>query len=72
MLLKVIFKGNFDTHIHRRTIMVMLHTLLVRYNAWKLFRETRTELSRLDDRMLADIGFARCDIDRVAMEASAA
>lgn len=52
--------------------MVILHTLLVRYNAWKLFRETRTELNRLDDRMLADIGFSRCDIDRIAMEASAA
>jgi hypothetical protein len=24
--------------------MVMLHTLLVRYNAWKLFRETRQEV----------------------------
>jgi uncharacterized protein YjiS (DUF1127 family) len=52
--------------------MVMLHTLLVRYNAWKLFRETRQELNALDDRMLADIGFSRCDIDRIAMEATAA
>jgi uncharacterized protein YjiS (DUF1127 family) len=71
LLLKTIFKGNFDTNF-RRTIMVMLHTLLVRYNAWKLFRETRQELNALDDRMLADIGFSRCDIDRIAMEATAA
>ena len=31
--------------------------------------ETRQELSALSDRELLDLGFARCDIDRVAREA---
>jgi uncharacterized protein YjiS (DUF1127 family) len=33
---------------------------------WKRYGGVMQELSRLSDRELADIGIARCDIDRIA------
>ena len=33
---------------------------------WKRYNRGLNELSRLDDRELADIGISRCDIPRVA------
>jgi uncharacterized protein YjiS (DUF1127 family) len=35
---------------------------------WKRYNSSLTELSRLDDHELADIGIARSDIPRVAWE----
>ena len=35
-----------------------------------MLNQTRRELSHLSDRELADIGISRCDIGRVAREAS--
>ena len=37
---------------------------------WKRYNRSVTELSRLGDRELADIGISRGDIPRVAWEAS--
>lgn len=33
---------------------------------WNRYNQSLTELSRLGDRELADIGISRCDIPRVA------
>jgi uncharacterized protein YjiS (DUF1127 family) len=38
--------------------------------AWKRYNKSLTELSRLGDRDLADIGISRSDIPRVAWESS--
>jgi uncharacterized protein YjiS (DUF1127 family) len=37
---------------------------------WKRYNQSLTELSRLGDRELADIGISRSDIHRVAWNAS--
>jgi len=37
---------------------------------WKRYNRSLTELSRLGDRELADIGVSRSDIHRVAWDAS--
>ena len=37
---------------------------------WKRYNQSLTELSRLGDRELADIGISRSDIHRVAWKAS--
>ena len=37
---------------------------------WWLYRQTMTELSRLSDRELSDIGLIRSEIDRVAIKAA--
>jgi uncharacterized protein YjiS (DUF1127 family) len=37
---------------------------------WKSYNRSLTELSRLGDRELADIGISRSDIERVAWSAS--
>jgi uncharacterized protein YjiS (DUF1127 family) len=50
--------------------MIILNALLARFKAAQMFRKTRAELYRLDDRMLADIGFSRSEIDRVAATAA--
>ncbi len=34
-------------------------------NSWRKRSASRSQLSRLDDRMLADIGMSRSDIDTV-------
>jgi len=36
---------------------------------WKRYNQSVNELSRLDDRSLADIGISRSDIQRVAWSA---
>lgn len=37
---------------------------------WKSYNRSLSELSRLGDRELADIGISRCDIPRVAWNAA--
>lgn len=47
-----------------------------RYNMFKIFskwrrqRQTVSELSRMSDRELNDLGISRCEIHRIAREAS--
>lgn len=42
---------------------------IVRFiRSWKRYNQSLTELSRLGDRELADIGLTRSDIPRVAWE----
>jgi uncharacterized protein YjiS (DUF1127 family) len=50
--------------------MLILNALLLRFRAWNIYRVTRNELVRLDDRMLADIGFSRSEIERVSNAAA--
>lgn len=37
-----------------------------RFNAWRSYRRTFAELSRLTDRELADVGLTRSDISAIA------
>ena len=37
---------------------------------WRSYNQSLRELNRLDDRELTDIGITRCDILRIAWEAS--
>jgi uncharacterized protein YjiS (DUF1127 family) len=48
----------------------MLTSLIRFVQAWKRYNASLNELSRLDDRELADIGLTRSDIPRVAWENS--
>ncbi|WP_439871791.1 DUF1127 domain-containing protein [Rhizobium leguminosarum] len=40
------------------------------FNNWRKYRQTVTELGRMTDRELHDLGIDRSDIHRVAREAS--
>ncbi|KLK91485.1 hypothetical protein AA309_19720 [Microvirga vignae] len=44
--------------------------ILSKIRAYKLYRQTVSELSELSDRELADLGIARFDIARVARESA--
>ena len=44
----------------------MLSPIISFVQHWKRYGRVVQELSRLSDRELADIGIARCDIDRIA------
>jgi uncharacterized protein YjiS (DUF1127 family) len=48
----------------------MLISVIRFLQAWKRYNKSLTELSRLGDRDLADIGISRSDIPRVAWESS--
>ena len=52
--------------------MIILNAMLARLAAYRIYRKTFAELAALDDRILADMGFARSDIARVAREAAKA
>ena len=53
---------------YETTADTVLRTLISRvretYTAWRLRRETRNQLSRLNDWTLRDIGLTRADIER--------
>lgn len=40
------------------------------FNNWRRYRQTVTELGRMSNRELSDLGIARSDISRVAREAT--
>ncbi|WJH39859.1 DUF1127 domain-containing protein [Aliirhizobium terrae] len=40
-----------------------------KFNNWRKYRETVTELGRMTDRELSDLGIGRADIRRVARTA---
>lgn len=44
--------------------------LLKRYRTWKTYRATVAELTKLDDRTLADINVGRSEIDGIARRAA--
>jgi uncharacterized protein YjiS (DUF1127 family) len=44
--------------------------ILSKISAYRLYRQTMSELSELSDRELADLGIARLDIARVAHKAT--
>lgn len=44
----------------------MLTKVAKAINRYSAYRRTTTELARLSDRELGDLGIARCDINRVA------
>jgi uncharacterized protein YjiS (DUF1127 family) len=48
----------------------MLISVIRFLQAWKRYNKSLTELSRLGDRDLADIGISRSDIPRIAWESS--
>ena len=48
----------------------MLASIIRFINEWKRYNRSLTELNRLGDRELADIGISRSDIPRVALAAS--
>jgi len=48
----------------------MFENLSRRYRRWKVYSRTVTELQGLSNRELADLGIARCDIQRIAREAA--
>jgi uncharacterized protein YjiS (DUF1127 family) len=52
----------------KRTAMFASLVRLIRQ--WKRYNQSLTELSRLGDRELADIGLSRSDIPRVAWNAA--
>lgn len=43
----------------------MIKTFTLRFAAWRRYRESVRELSRLSDRELSDLGIGRGDIDAV-------
>jgi uncharacterized protein YjiS (DUF1127 family) len=46
--------------------MLLWGLIAQKYRRWRTYRRTVDELSRLDDRSLADLNIARTDIDSVA------
>lgn len=48
----------------------MFEQLKARYSNWQRYRRTISELGSLTDRDLADLGISRCDIPRLAREAT--
>jgi uncharacterized protein YjiS (DUF1127 family) len=52
----------------RQKVIIMLAHIVRFLRSWKLYNQSLTELSRLGDRELADIGLTRSDIPRVAWD----
>jgi uncharacterized protein YjiS (DUF1127 family) len=50
----------------------MFESLKSRYSTWKKYSRTVAELESLSTRELADLGFGRSDITRIAREAARA
>lgn len=48
----------------------MLFHIISVYRQWRRYSQSLSELNRLGDRELADIGISRGDIPRVAWESS--
>ena len=48
----------------------MFEGLRTRYNRWQRYSRTVSELEKLSNRELADLGISRVDIHRLAREAS--
>ncbi|CAN5239728.1 DUF1127 domain-containing protein [soil metagenome] len=48
----------------------MANPIVSRYRAWRKYRETYNELSRLSTRDLADLGITVADIPRIARKSA--
>lgn len=48
----------------------MFESMKSRFNTWKKYNRTVSELSALSNRELDDLGFGRSDIKTIAREAS--
>jgi uncharacterized protein YjiS (DUF1127 family) len=49
-----------------RGVAAVFGAVTAPYKVWREYQDTYSELTQLDDRMLADIGISRSDIPRVA------
>jgi uncharacterized protein YjiS (DUF1127 family) len=49
---------------------MFLNHIVRTYRQWRRYNASLSELNRLEDRELADIGLTRADIPRVAWESS--
>ena len=47
-------------------MLYLLNALIARFNAHIVYLRTREELTQLDDRALADLGFHRGEIEYIA------
>ena len=62
------FTGHGPELTRKRNVML---TAIVRFiQQWKRYNQSLSELSRLGDRELADIGISRSDIPRLAWNAA--
>jgi len=69
LLLKNWNESIFGEQIGKESVLMFAYVIrLIR--EWKRYNRSLNELSRLDDRELADIGISRCDIPRVAWNAA--
>ncbi len=59
----------FAPVVKRLKIMILSH-IVSAYRQWRRYNRSLSELNRLGDRELADIGITRSDIPRVAWENS--
>lgn len=53
----------------RVNVMILSH-IISAYRQWRRYNRSLSELNRLGDRELADIGISRSDIPRVAWDSS--
>jgi uncharacterized protein YjiS (DUF1127 family) len=56
-------------HVRRKRTTMLSHIVRL-FREWKRYNRSLSELSRLGDRELADIGISRSDIQRVAWGAA--
>lgn len=62
-------RRGFAPAVKRLKIMILSH-IVSAYRQWRRYNRSLSELNRLGDRELADIGITRSDIPRVAWENS--
>ena len=55
-----------SSHSQSRRISVNIQTLSTKFQAWRQYRASVRELSRLTDRELSDLGIGRADIEFIA------
>jgi uncharacterized protein YjiS (DUF1127 family) len=53
----------------KKEIAMTIKSIAEKLSAWRRYRVSLRELSRLSDRELADLGIGRGDIERVARQA---
>ncbi|MGL4287797.1 MAG: DUF1127 domain-containing protein [Phreatobacter sp.] len=51
-------------------MLYLFNALVTRFNAWLTYQRTKAELTQLDDRSLADMGFQRGEIEFLARKAA--
>uniref|UniRef100_UPI0019537C90 DUF1127 domain-containing protein n=1 Tax=Klebsiella aerogenes TaxID=548 RepID=UPI0019537C90 len=51
-------------------MLYLFNALVTRFKAWLTYQRTKAELTQLDDRSLADMGFQRGEIEFLARKAA--